>query len=110
MPESRKGSSATKNKRMEEGGRGLTTLTSRYYFSPVKITSKGQVTIPQAMRHRYGLHPQTEVEFSNGEGGVIIRPARTKKARFREWVRKATGSATVKITTDGVMRMTRGET
>ncbi len=75
----------------------------------MKITSKGQVTIPQEMRERYGLHPQTEVEFATGEGGVVIRPARTKKARFREWMAKARGSATVKITTDEVMRLTRGE-
>lgn len=75
----------------------------------MKITSKGQVTIPQEMRERYGLHPQTEVEFAGGDGGVMIRPARTKKGRFREWIARARGSATVKITTDDVMRMTRGE-
>jgi AbrB family looped-hinge helix DNA binding protein len=74
----------------------------------MKITSKGQVTIPQSMRERYGLHPQTEVEFANGEGGVVIRPARSKKGRFREWIGRTRGSATVKITTDEVMRMTRG--
>jgi AbrB family looped-hinge helix DNA binding protein len=75
----------------------------------MKITSKGQVTIPPEMRERYGLHPQTEVEFEKGEGGVVIRPARTKKARFREWLEKARGSATGKVGTDEVMRLTRGE-
>lgn len=75
----------------------------------MKITSKGQVTIPQEMRERYGLHPQTEVEFATGDGGVVIRPARTKKGRFREWMTRARGSATMKISTDEAMRMTRGE-
>lgn len=75
----------------------------------MKITSKGQVTIPQEMRARYGLHPQTEVEFATGDGGVMIRPARTKKGRFREWISKARGSATVKMTTDEAMQLTRGE-
>jgi AbrB family looped-hinge helix DNA binding protein len=75
----------------------------------MKITSKGQVTIPQEMRVRYGLHPQTEVEFAMSQSGVIIRPARTKKGRFREWLAKARGGATVKITTGEVMRLTRGE-
>ena len=79
-----------------------------YYFLVMRITSKGQVTIPQEMRERYGLHPKTEVEFASGEGGVVIRPARTKKVRFREWVGRARGSATVKVTTDEVMRLTRG--
>ncbi|CAN5183678.1 AbrB/MazE/SpoVT family DNA-binding domain-containing protein [soil metagenome] len=75
----------------------------------MKITSKGQVTIPQELRERYGLHPATEVEFAGGEGGVVIRPARTKKGQFREWLAKARGSATVSVTTDAVMQMTRGE-
>ena len=75
----------------------------------MKITSKGQVTIPQEMRRRFGLHPQTEVEFASSEGGVLIRPARTKRGRFREWIARARGSATVKSTTDEVMRLTRGE-
>ena len=74
----------------------------------MRLTSKGQVTIPQEMRERYGLHPQTEVEFASGEGGVVIRPARTKKVRFREWIARARGSATLKVTTDEVMRLTRG--
>ena len=75
----------------------------------MKITSKGQVTIPQEMRERFGLHPQTEVEFASGDDGVLIRPARTKKGRFREWLARARGSATTGITTDEVMRLTRGE-
>lgn len=75
----------------------------------MKITQKGQVTIPQEMRERFGLGPHTEVEFANGENGVIIRPARSKKARFRFWLEKARGSATSGETTDGIMRLTRGE-
>lgn len=75
----------------------------------MKITSKGQVTIPQEFRERFRLHPQTEVEFSAGEQGVVIRPARTPQRRFREWLDQARGSATEKITTDEVMKLTRGE-
>jgi antitoxin PrlF len=75
----------------------------------VKITSKGQVTIPQAMRERFGLHPRTEVVFSAADGGVVIRAARNKRARFRDWLNKARNSATVKVTTNEVMRLTRGE-
>ena len=48
----------------------------------MKITSKGQVTIPQEMRERYRLHPDTEVEFAASELGVVIRPARTPQKRF----------------------------
>ena len=51
----------------------------------------------------------TEVEFAPAEDGVLIRPARNQRARFREWIRRTRGSATVKITTDEVMKLTRGE-
>lgn len=75
----------------------------------MRITSKGQVTIPQEMRMRYGLQPQTEVEFSPAKDGVMIRAARNRRARFREWIKRTRGSATARITTDEVMRLTRGE-
>lgn len=39
----------------------------------MRITSKGQVTIPQAIRERLGLHPHSEVEFSVERGAAVIR-------------------------------------
>ncbi len=83
--------------------------TLEYYLSLMKITSKGQVTIPQEFRERFRLHPNTEVEFFAGEHGVVIRPMRTPQRQFREWLDQARGSATKKISTDEVMKLTRGE-
>jgi AbrB family looped-hinge helix DNA binding protein len=41
----------------------------------MKITSKGQVTIPQSVREQAGLHPHSEVEFEvRANGEVILRP------------------------------------
>ncbi len=37
-------------------------------FLPMRMTSKGQVTIPQELRERYGLGPGAEVEVVAGEG------------------------------------------
>ena len=34
----------------------------------MRITSKGQVTIPIVIRERLGLHPNTEVEFEIVQG------------------------------------------
>ena len=53
----------------------------------MKITSKGQVTIPQAVREKAGLHPHSEVEFEVRDNGeVILRavtaPATTARAAF----------------------------
>lgn len=52
----------------------------------MRITSKGQVTIPQAIREQLGLHPDTEVEFAVEHGGAVIRP---KKGRTSVGARTA---------------------
>jgi AbrB family looped-hinge helix DNA binding protein len=41
----------------------------------MKIGDRGQVVIPKEMRERYGLLPNTEVEFSEERGHLILRPA-----------------------------------
>ena len=49
----------------------------------MRITSKGQVTIPAAIREKAGLMPNTEVEFEYDGNTVHIRPARHKKRLSR---------------------------
>ena len=44
----------------------------------MRITSKGQVTIPLAIREQAGLLPNTEVEFDFDGKAVRIRRARRK--------------------------------
>jgi len=38
----------------------------------MKITSKGQVTIPLTMRRKHGLLPRREVEFVDQPNGVLV--------------------------------------
>lgn len=40
------------------------------------VTSKGQITIPLAVRHRLGLKEGDRIEFLNAGGEIIVRPAR----------------------------------
>jgi antitoxin PrlF len=76
----------------------------------VKLTSKGQVTIPQSFREKFGLLPETEVTFEEGDGGVLIKPAAASRRRLAEtWLRRARGSATTKLSTEEIMSLTRGE-
>ena len=42
----------------------------------MRITTKGQVTIPQAVREKLGLHPHTEVEFIVERGRAYLRKSR----------------------------------
>ena len=75
----------------------------------MKITTKGQVTIPRRLRLKFGLLPHTNVIFEEADGCVVIRPAASKQALIDERLREARGAARDGIVTDDVMRMTRGE-
>jgi AbrB family looped-hinge helix DNA binding protein len=58
----------------------------------MRITTKGQVTIPQAIRDRFDLHPHTEVEFVVEGGRVFLKRkkgATTRVARMMEHFRNA---------------------
>ncbi len=46
----------------------------------MRITSKGQVTIPQDIRERYGFLPHTEVEFAVDNGNVVLRKTRQRQS------------------------------
>jgi len=74
----------------------------------MKITSKGQVTIPQELRERTGLMPGCEVEFSVGRDGRVYLTKRTGAARGRKIVEGLRGRSTVRMTTDEILRLTRG--
>jgi AbrB family looped-hinge helix DNA binding protein len=78
----------------------------------MNVTVKGQVTIPQALRERYGLHPGTEVEFLAEGDALRVRPRKRSRrgaTRFDAWLVKAAGSAGTPLTTDQIMAQTRGE-
>jgi AbrB family looped-hinge helix DNA binding protein len=76
----------------------------------MRIGAKGQVTIPIEIREKIGLLPDTEVEFEIDGNAVRIRRARTRKgSRGERLVERIRGRATVAMTTDEIMALTRGE-
>jgi AbrB family looped-hinge helix DNA binding protein len=77
----------------------------------MRIKSKGQVTIPVAIREKAGLLPGTEVDFEIVGDAVRIVRAKAPKGETRgeEIVRRLRGSATVMMSTDEIMALTRGE-
>ena len=50
------------------------------------ISSKGQVTVPIAVRHRLGLKAGDRVEFIFEDGRTVLRPAPTEKNPFAAYV------------------------
>lgn len=78
----------------------------------MRITSKGQVTIPQHVRMRLGLLPHTEVQFEIAGDHARIRKAAGSSgagARGKNVVAALRGTANTRMTTDEIMALTRGE-
>jgi AbrB family looped-hinge helix DNA binding protein len=77
----------------------------------MRITEKGQVTIPIEIRERFGFLPQTDVDFvvENGSVKLVKVASRRGEGRGERIVRRMRGTATVGMTTDEIMALTRGE-
>ncbi len=75
----------------------------------VRITTKGQVTIPQWLRVKFGLLPHTDVVFEEVDGRVVLQPVRSKQALVEARLRDARGVAVGGPGTEEVMRLTRGD-
>ena len=73
----------------------------------MKITSKGQVTIPLQIREKMGFSPSTEVEFKIVENEVHLVKTKTPAGRGKALVDRMRGKATVKMTTDEILALTR---
>jgi AbrB family looped-hinge helix DNA binding protein len=77
----------------------------------MRMTVKGQVTIPIEMREKLGLLPNSEVEFALVGDSVRITKAKGGKSRGQrllEAMRKAPKPRSG-MTTDQLMALTRGE-
>jgi AbrB family looped-hinge helix DNA binding protein len=76
----------------------------------MRITVKGQVTIPIEIREKLGLLPNTEVEFEMDRDAVRIRKAENPGARSRgrQVVDRLRGRGTGALTTDQILRLMRG--
>ena len=75
----------------------------------MRVTEKGQVTIPKALRDALRLGPGTEVEFVQADGAVLVRRAEGAPTRGRLLVDRLRGQGDIAMTTDEIMALTRGE-
>ncbi len=77
----------------------------------MKISTKGQVTIPKEIRDELGLLPDTEVEFEVRGGEVVLRrssrdPMRRGNALVEHL--RSRGAA-FRLSTDELLGLTRGD-
>jgi len=77
----------------------------------MRITTKGQVTIPQEVRERAGLMPGTDVEFEIEAGVVrLVKSASggARQTRGRKLIEGLRGRGDFKMTTDEIVALMRG--
>ena len=95
-------------------GKNITGKSSTGHGKPhqettMKVTEKGQVTIPIEIRQKLGILPHTEVEFAISGRNVILRKVRNQRSRGTRLVAAMRGRASRKLATDEIMALTRGE-
>jgi AbrB family looped-hinge helix DNA binding protein len=57
----------------------------------MRIGERGQVTIPKDIRDRFGLGPETEVEFRVIAGNIVLKKA-PKKLNLAKWKGRCAGA------------------
>ena len=73
----------------------------------MKVTVKGQVTIPRHIRDKLGITPNTDINFQE-EGKRVYLTKKKVTVPNKNKFRRYRGIATVKMTTDEIMALTRG--
>ncbi|MDW5314855.1 AbrB/MazE/SpoVT family DNA-binding domain-containing protein [Rhizobium sp. PL01] len=81
----------------------------------MRVTSKGQVTIPRDLRELAGIAPNSEVIFAMEGGKLTIVPKdgkqeledRLRLERFLESLQRLEGTGNQEINADRLMEMTR---
>lgn len=75
----------------------------------MRVTEKGQVTIPKHLRDALGIGAGTEVEFERRRDTIVVRKATTATSRGRRLAERLRGRGDVVMTTDQIMALTRAE-
>jgi len=74
----------------------------------MRMTSKGQITIPQELRERFAMGPGVEVEIVATDDGALVRPAAHGGEGLR-LVARLRDRADGGLSSDEVLRLTRGD-
>ena len=71
----------------------------------MRVTVKGQVTIPRNVRESLGIKPETEIDFIEDNGKFYI--IKTDETAITGELKRFRGIATARMSTDEIMRLTR---
>lgn len=73
----------------------------------MRVTRKGQVTVPKDLRERFGITTETEVEFREERGRLVLLKKNTRSAiaQLRGRIKRLPVGKDV----DDYLRLTRGD-
>lgn len=75
----------------------------------MRVTEKGQVTIPKELRDELGIGAGSEIDFERADDAIVIRKASAGPSRGRQLADRLRGRGDIAMTTDEIMALTRGE-
>jgi len=75
----------------------------------MKITTKGQVTIPLSIREKLGIFPHAEVEFVVKGNEAYLHKIPSQNSRGQAIIQCMRGKGQITMSTDEIMSLTRGE-
>jgi AbrB family looped-hinge helix DNA binding protein len=75
----------------------------------MKVTEKGQVTIPIGIRRKMGFLANTDVEFAVSGKNVVLRKSAKMRRRGSKLIATMRGTASKRLSTDQIMALTRGD-
>ena len=75
----------------------------------MRVTSKGQVTVPIEIRQRFGINEDTEVEFEVVGDVVQLRKVSSTGSRGRRVLGRLLEAPYAGPSTDELMALTRGD-
>ena len=93
--------------------KSITTIIHPHHFRlpamTYALTSKSQVTVPKLIRQHLGVQPGQAVDYEPLPDGSVrmfaVKPAPADVSVFRKW----RGTGVLKMSTDDIMRITRGD-
>ncbi len=71
------------------------------------VNKKGQITIPKALRVKFGMSPGCNVEFRMAGDALTLRKV-TAHRRAGEIIQRMRGAGGIAMSTDEIMALTRG--
>ena len=75
----------------------------------MRVTEKGQVTIPKELRDQLGIGAGSEVDIQRAGDMIVIRKLRGATPRGRRLVERLRGRGDVALSTDEIMALTRDD-